>query len=79
MQHESTHAGTHACIHSHACMHAHVHTHTHTHTHTHKHTVIYQGMGTEEKSFKKKKVFKEDLKELTERQTDRQKQGVGSR
>ena len=66
-------ARTHAYTRMHACM------RMCTHTHTHKHTVIYQGMGTEEKSFKKKKVFKEDLKELTERQTDRQKQGAGSR
>ena len=43
---------------------------THTHTHTHTHTpVAYQdsqGNKTEEKVFKKRKVFKEDLKELTE-------------
>ena len=53
-------------------MNAHTHTHTHTHrdshTHTHTHTpVAYQGNETEEKFFKKRKVFKEDLKELTER------------
>ena len=35
-------------------------------THTHTHTVAYQGNETEEKFFLKKKVFKEDLKELTE-------------
>ena len=37
--------------------------------HTHTHTVVYQGSQgneTEEKFFKKRKVFKEDLKELTE-------------
>ena len=46
-----------------------MHTHTHTHrlTHAHIHTpVTYQGNETEEKVFKKRKVFKEDLKELTE-------------
>ena len=60
-------------------MKVHMQTHTYTHTHTHTHRVIYQGMGTEGKGFKKKKVFKEDLKELTKRQTDRQEQGVDSR
>ena len=38
-------------------------------THTHTHTVVYQGSQgneTEEKFFLKRKVFKEDLKELTE-------------
>ena len=49
--------------------------HTRTHTHrlartrarTHTHTpVAYQGNETEEKVFKKRKVFKEDIKELTE-------------
>ena len=39
------------------------HTHMHAHTHT---PVAYQGNETEEKVFKKRKVFKEDLKELTE-------------
>ena len=54
-------------------MNVHTHTHTQTRTRTHKHThtpVTYQGnVGneTEEKVFKKRKVFKEDLKELTER------------
>ena len=38
----------------------------HTHTHTHTHRVVYQGNGTEERAFKKRKVFKEDLKEVTE-------------
>ena len=54
-------------------MNAHAHTHTHrlaharAHTHTHTHTpVACQGNETEEKVFKKRKVFKEDLKELTE-------------
>ena len=50
-------------------MHTHTHarTHTHAHTHTqHTHTpVAYQGNETEETVFKKRKVFKEDLKELT--------------
>ena len=47
-----------------------VNTHTHARTHararTHTHTVVYQGNGTEQKAFQKRKVFKEDLKELTE-------------
>ena len=48
-------------------MHTHRLAHTHTHTNTHTYTpVIYQGNETEEKIFKKRKVFKEDLKELTE-------------
>ena len=57
-------------------MHTHMHAHTqtrtctHAHTHKHKHTpVVYQGNQgneTEEKVFKKRKVFKEHLKELTE-------------
>ena len=51
-------------------MNAHTHTHTQTRTHTHTHTPVayqgYQGNETEEKFFKKRKVFKEDLKELTE-------------
>ena len=52
-------------------MHTHrlAHTLTRAHTHTHTHTpVAYQGnqgSETEEKVFKKRKVFKEDLKELT--------------
>ena len=38
-----------------------------TNAHTHNtHRVMYQGNGTEEKFFKKRKVFKEDLKEVTE-------------
>ena len=58
------------CI-QHECMHTHMHTdlHTHVRTHTHTHTVPYQGNQgneTEEKVFKKRKFFKEDLKELTE-------------
>ena len=47
-----------------------MHTHTHSHTHRLAHTPVayqgYQGNETEEKVFKKRKVFKEDLKELTE-------------
>ena len=40
-----------------------VHTHTHTHTHQlHSRAIRAE---TEEKFFKKRKVFKEDLKELT--------------
>ena len=42
-------------------MHTHARTHTHMHVHAHIHIpVAYQGNETEEK------VFKEDLKELTE-------------
>ena len=47
-----------------------MHTHTRTHTHTH------QGNGPEEKVSKKRKVFKEDLKELTSRMTDRNRELV---
>ena len=40
---------------------------THTDSHTRTQTpVVYQGNETEERIFKKRKVFKEDLKELTE-------------
>ena len=60
----------HTLARTHTHSHTHAHTHTRTHTHTHTHTpVAYQGNQgneTEEKGFKKKKVFKEDLKELTE-------------
>ena len=45
------------------------HARTHTHTPTLTHTVAYQGNQgneTEKKVFKKRKVFKECLKELTE-------------
>ena len=53
------------CI-QHECTHTHAHTHSLTCTRTHTHTpVAYQGNETEEKIFKKRKVFKEDLKELT--------------
>ena len=49
---------------------AHARTHARTHTCTHTHTpVAYQGnQGNETKGkvFKKRKVFKKDLKELTE-------------
>ena len=61
IQHEHTHTHTRTHTHSHTCA------CTHTHTHTHAHTPIaYQGNETEENVFKKRKVFKEDLKELTE-------------
>ena len=63
-----THARTYTDSHTHARAHTHTRTHTHTHTHTHT-PVAYQGNQgneTEEKVFKKRKVFKEDLKELTE-------------
>ena len=59
-----THTGdTYAIIHSlnvHVCFQDSMNTHTHTNT------VVYQGNGTEEKVFEKRKVFMEDLKELTE-------------
>ena len=55
-----------AHTHTHTHAHAHAHTHTHTHARTHARRVVYQGNGTEGKVFKKRKVFKEDLKELTE-------------
>ena len=41
--------------------HTHIHKHTHTHTRTERERVVYQGNGTEEKVFKKRKVFKEDF------------------
>ena len=55
------HEYTHAHTETHTCMHACTCTCTHTHT-----PVGNQGSETEEKVFKKRKVFKEDLKELTE-------------
>ena len=61
-----THARTLTDSHSHTHTHARTHAHAHTHTHT---PVAYQGNQgneTEEKVFKKRKVFNEDLKELTE-------------
>ena len=62
-----SHARTHTDSHTHARAHTHTDSLTHTHTHTHTHTpVAYQGNETEEKVFKKRKVFKEDLKEVTE-------------
>ena len=64
-----THAHTHRLTHARTGTHIHTHTNAHTHTHTHTHTVAYQGNQgnkTEEKVFKKRKVFKEDFKELTE-------------
>ena len=56
-----THTLTHTLTHSRtrACARTHARTHTHT-------PVAYQGNETEEKVFNKRKVFKEDLKELTE-------------
>ena len=54
-------------------MNAHTHirshrlTHTRAHAHMHTHTpVAFQDNETGEKVFRKRKVFKEDLKELTE-------------
>ena len=76
--HANTESHTHASTRAHAHTHTHSHTHTHTRTHTHTHTpVAYQGNGTEEKVFKKRKVFKEDLKELTRgRMADRNRELV---
>ena len=57
------------CTHTHTDTHTHVRTHTCTHrpTQTHTHTpATYEGNGTEEMFFKRRKIFKEDLKELTE-------------
>ena len=62
----SMNAHAHEC--THVCMHTDVHTCARTHTHTHT-PVTHQGNETEEKGFKKRKVFKEDLKELTEVQS----------
>ena len=50
------HAHTHMQAHTHATTHACMHVCAHTHTHTHR--IVYQGNGTEEKVFKKRKVFK---------------------
>ena len=62
-----THANTQTRTHTHANTQTRAHTHACTHTNTHAHTpVAHQGNETEEKVFKKRKVFKEDLKELTE-------------
>ena len=61
MQHTHTHT-THTHIHTYQTL----HTHTHAHTRTHTHRVKDQGNRTEVKIFLKRKVFKEDLKQLTE-------------
>ena len=63
--HTRARARTRARTYAHARMHAHTRTHACTHTHTHT-PVAYQGNKTEEKVFKKGKVFKEDLKELAD-------------
>ena len=51
-------------------MNARTHTDSHMHaralTHTHTHQAHIRAIRAEEKVFKKRKVFKEDLKELTE-------------
>ena len=60
---------THRLAHTHTHTHTYTHTHTHIHTHTHTHThtpVAYEGNQTEEKVFKRGKVFSEEIKELTE-------------
>ena len=51
--------------HTHARTYIDSHTHARAHAHTHS-SVAYRGNETEEKFFLKGKVFKEDLKELTE-------------
>ena len=61
IQHECTHTRTH----THRLAHARTRAHTNTHTRR-QGNQSYQGNETEEKVFKKRKVFKEDLKELTE-------------
>ena len=62
--HAHTHAHTHTDSHTHARAYTRTHTHTHTHTQTHTHTpVAYRAI---REVFKKRKVFKEDLKEPTE-------------
>ena len=48
---------------THTCMHT-QHTHTHAHTHTHTESYI-RAMGLK-KRFLRRKVFNEDVKELTE-------------
>ena len=61
------HARTHTDSHPHRLAPPPHHTHTRTHARARTHTpVAYQGNETEEKVFKKRKVFKGDLKELTE-------------
>ena len=48
--------------------HTHARTHTDSHTHARTHAIAYQGNQgneTEEKVFKKRMFFKEDLEELT--------------
>ena len=68
--HTHTHTHTHTHRLAHACMRARTHARTHTHTHTHTHTSRIAGQSGQwdwrEKVFKKRKVFKEDLKELAE-------------
>ena len=64
--HTHTHAHTQTRTRTRARTHTHTHTHTHTYTHTHT-PVAYQGNQgneTEDKVFKKRKVFKEDLKDF---------------
>ena len=64
--HTHAHAHTETRTRTHARARARAHTHTHTHTHTPVAYQGYQGNETEAKVFKKRKVFKKDLKELTE-------------
>ena len=62
--HHTHHTHTHTHTHTHKLTHTHTHTHTQTHTHTHTHTI--RAMRLKKSCFFKRKVFKGDLKELTE-------------
>ena len=72
-----THTNTHTHKYTHTQTHTHIHTHTNTHTHTQ--TLISQGNGTEGKFFQKRKVFKEDFKELAGRMMERNRELVPDR
>ena len=62
-----THTRTHTHRLAHARTRAHAHTHTHTHTHTHQsHIRAIRAMKLKKRFLKRRKVFKKDLKELTE-------------
>ena len=65
--HAHIHSQTDTLIRTHKQTHSHTHTHTHKCTHTHiiTYTQAPQGSGSEEKSWEKRKIFKEDSKELT--------------
>ena len=61
--HALMNTSTHARTHAHTRMHARTHAHAHTHTHSHRYI---RAMGLK-KRFLRGEVFKEDLKELTEK------------